>query len=434
MFIKKIILHFILLLSNVLKIGSNPRDSQCRKLPNGCRLEHLFDTKLKNDQFLYVCKQIDQSFVFSQNQMDQIVNCSSQIFDLNLKMVYFRLPSNQIFDDSFDFDNIATFLPNNIYIVRFRFIKGFDIDRFQVKSKNVSTAFTLEFFFSKFEFYSKKKSIGSCKDLTAFPQSIFQVYNYKIMFLSSSFKRSICPLLFRNCSVKILVFDGFINSFYKRNVLNFEQMIDNNTSDIGSNIIELNLYSFIKIDIESRIIDNLVFKNLGSLTLFGEISSIESGLFKNFKKLKNLYFYANYFQLLSHRRGIDWMFDLNSDYSIDLLNSTINTTELSEKCILIEFMPNFIKEFVTVESFFNLNTSYFEEEFPNEDFCLYKDFPFDHLLVVIPDSHGVNYNCAYLWFIQYYSIHNTFLDEFYQNITIITNLGELIEACNFNKM
>ena len=411
-------------------IGSNPRDSQCRKLPNGCRLEQLFGLKAnKRDSFLYVCKRIDQSFAFSPDQVYQIVNCTSQIVALNLKMVYFRLPSYQIFDNSVDFDNIATFLPNNIYKVRLRFIKGFDIDRFQVKSKNVSADFSLEFFFSKFEFYSKKKLIGSCKDLTAFPRSIFQVYNYKIIFFSSNFKKSICPLLFRNCSVEILNFNGFVNTFYKRNVLNFEQIIDNNTSDIGSEIAELNLYKFIKIDIDSRLIDKLVFKNIRCLSLFGEISSIEIGILKNFKYINHINFYADYFQLFSHRRGIDWMFELNSDYSIDLLNSTINTTELSEKCILIELIYNFDKEFLKLESFLKVDSF-----FPNEDFCLYKDFPFDHLLVVIPDHHKKNYTCAYLWFIQYYPIHNTFLDESYQNMTRKYNLSELIEACNFNKM
>ena len=429
MFIKQLI-FYVILLSNALTISSNPRDSQCRRLPNGCRLELLFGKKgyhLDKNDFLYVCKRIDQSFAFNQDQMNQIVNCTSEIY--NLEIVYFLLPNHQIFDDSFDLDNIANFLPENIMTVEFRFIKGFDIDRFQVKNENLSVTFTLTFHFSKFEFYSKKKLVISCKDLTASPQSIFQVFTYKIMFYSSSFKKPICPLLFRNCFLNEIIFDGFVNSFYKRNVLNFEQLIDANNSDIDSKIVHLNLYYFIKIDIDSRLMNKLVFKNIRILTLFGEISSIESGLFKNFKHLKHIYLYADYFQLFSHRLGIDWMFDLNSDYSIDLLSNTFNRSELNEKCILIELIYNLVSEFVTLDTSFKVDTF-----FPNQDFCLYKDFPFDHLLVVIPDHHEENYTCAYLWFIQYYPIHNTFLDEFYQNRTIIYNLSELVEACNFNKM
>ena len=427
MSIKKLILHIIILLSNALNIDSNPYESQCRQLPNGCRLEPLFIKTLDKDNFHYICKRIDQSFAFSQDQINEIVNCTAEIFEL--ETVYFLLSSHHILDDSFDLVNIANFLPNNIMRVRFRFIKGFDIDRFHVKYQNLSATFTLELYFSKLEFYSRKKLIGSCKDLTTFPQSIFQVFTYKIMFLKSSFKKSICPFLFRNSSLWELSFDGFVNSFYKRNLLNFEKIIDTNNIDIGSKISHLKLCNSIKIDIDSILMDKLVFKNLRILTLFGEISSIESGLFKNFKCLNHIYLYANYFQLLSHRRGIDWMFDLNSDYSIDLLNNTINLTELSEKSILMELIYNDEKGFSTFDTFFKVDSF-----FPNEDFCLYKDFPFDHLIVVIPDHHEENYTCAYLWFIQYYPIHNTFLDEFYQNRTMIYNLSELIEACNFNKM
>ena len=237
MSIKKLILAIIILLSNALNVDSNPRESKCRQLPNGCRLELLFGKILDREIFFYVCKRIDQSFAFSQDQINQIVNCTSEIFQL--EVVYFLLPTHQIFDDSFDLDNIANFLPDNIMEVRFRFIKGFDIDRFQIKYENLSATFVLEFYFSKFEFYSKNKLIGSCNDLTTFPQSIFQVFTYKIMFLKSSFKKSICPFLFRNSSVSELSFDGFVNSFYKRNLLNFEQTIDTNNIDIGSKIFHL---------------------------------------------------------------------------------------------------------------------------------------------------------------------------------------------------
>jgi hypothetical protein len=91
MFFKKLFLHILLLLSNGLNTSSNPRDSHCPKLPNGCRLERLFMKSYGRDYFLYVCKRIDQSFAFNQDQMNEIVNCTSEIFDLNLRMVYFRL-------------------------------------------------------------------------------------------------------------------------------------------------------------------------------------------------------------------------------------------------------------------------------------------------------------------------------------------------------
>lgn len=147
----------------------------------------------------------------------------------NLELIYFVLSKQRIFDDSFDLENIATFLPDDIYTVKFRFIKGFDIDRFYTKNKYISIEFKLEFYFSKFEFYSTKKLINSCSDLKSTRQSIINgLFHNHVYFYKSNYKSPICLLLLRNCSVRTFGFEGFINTFYKTNVLSFEPILDMN--------------------------------------------------------------------------------------------------------------------------------------------------------------------------------------------------------------
>ena len=51
--------------------------------------------------------------------------------------------------------------------------------------------------------------------------------------------------------------------------------------------------------------------------------------------------------------------------------------------------------------------------FPNKDFCLYKDFPFNQFVILtkvfmcctdIPDEYKMEFTCTFMWISQYYSV------------------------------
>lgn len=218
----------VILLHAKMLSNSTTNDAQCKRLLNGCKLKLYFhNTNKIRPYYLYVCLRLDQKFEFTEAQMNKITNCTKNL--PNLELIYFVLSKQRIFDDSFDLENIATFLPDDIYTVKFRFIKGFDIDRFYTKNKYISIEFKLEFYFSKFEFYSTKKLINSCSDLKSTRQSIINgLFHNHVYFYKSNYKSPICLLLLRNCSVRTFGFEGFINTFYKTNVLSFEPILDMN--------------------------------------------------------------------------------------------------------------------------------------------------------------------------------------------------------------
>ena len=108
-----------------------------------------------------------------------------------------------------------------------------------------------------------------------------------------------------------------MDTFYKRNLLTFHDL--NNVTDINLSVNELSFYNIEKVEFNSVLLNNLVFKNLEMLRIYGEVKSIQIGLFKSFKKLNYFIMDPFFVRPLFHRQGADWLRDLNSDvYVVDI--------------------------------------------------------------------------------------------------------------------
>lgn len=395
-------------------------DSETSKFPTDCELK-----KFENKICRLVCSSLNGNFS---------LNYSSKVNDSHIctyktsSKIYFRLNRPHILERSLDLlsiskFSIATFNSTKILISD---VYGFDVGPPKITLYDLNREIEMEFYFVDFKFYLNQILIDSCNGLNASFETVFQSFRssiFKLGFYDVRYPTKICPLLFNKNSILSIDFNSVINTFYKVNVLKFYRL---ENSSIKSMIQKLSIYDMEKIDIDSSLLNDRVFENIKSLTIGGEVISIELGLFKSFKSLTSIFFQAHYIRRLFHR-GIDWIQDLNCDLSVDLTTAN-KSLNLSDKYITLNLVINMkSKNYNPVL----LVTS--SELFPNEDFCLYENFPFRQLVILFFTKLNINNSCTYKWLTQYYYYYRLFLSDSRINSNLSNIWPKLIEECNFKQ-
>jgi hypothetical protein len=419
------IIPFLLILTRI-QAPNNANNGLCRDLLDGCS---LYDDR-------FVCSKFNVKPKISYNVT--YPNCW-----INSFRFYFNLNKPTILDTSFNLSRTEEITQNIIYseysnnrYYLMRNIRGFDIN-FNVYPKYIRY-FYLTFYETRFEFYSNGKPIEKCDDLTPgiYPAPFFSlIWSERtiIHFKTVKFTTRICPLVFNYNSLYTVRFDNLIYTFYKRNILELYHL--NNVTDINSFIKELNLYNMEKVELNSVLLNNLVFKHIEMLMINGEVKSIQAGLLRSYKRLKILIMDSFFLRPLFHRQGADWIRDLNTDVYLDLENrSKIERLMNIKKYVMfnIDMSRNYMPYYLDRDYLFKVDLV-----FPDEDFCLYKNFPFNQLVIMSFTSRvlyfGINakYSCTFIWFIQYYDIYSEYIPGV--NRYLMMNLSEEIKKCDFKK-
>ena len=381
----------------------------------------------------YICPKLNSKPTFVYKNTYQ--NCTMDSFK-----IYFNLNKPSIIDNTFNLDFIEDksqylrYFTNNRYYYM-RNIKGFDIN---YNIYMIISSIDIYFYDSIFEFYSNGTLIRSCDDLKPgidpkpFFRNIMSIVT--ILHLKTvKFKTRICPLIFNSMPETYINFDYMIDTFYKRNLLEFHHL--DNTTNMNAWITNLFFYNTEKVEFNSRLLNNLVFKNVKMMGIYGEVKSIQIGLFRSFKKLRQLLMDPFFLRSLFHRQGADWLRDLNSDVYVDLDNrSQLESLMYMNKYIMfnIDMSKNYMSTYLDRDSLLKIDLV-----FPNEDFCLYKQFPFNQLVIMGISSNflffriNATYSCTFVWFIKYNYIYSQFI--ILLNDFIKINLSEEIEKCEFNK-
>ena len=435
-----------------ISVVSPFNDPRCKRLSNGCVIKSYFcHTQMESFCYFYICDKIDLNFQFAKAEIELIRNCSSnKEVGFALDNVYFQLSKASFLDSTFDlfnnefFFNLGYQTDEVFYMpgfetffsisnkITFRYIKGFDSGAF--KKINIDYLFQMDFYYSNFDFYLNRSLIRSCDDIDPenIPKYVFYSFSRHIgiiRFINSEYKTKTCPLLFLNMNIDTIEFNGIQNTFYKTNFPRFLS-ISNSTLNT-SNIFPYYLFliNMQNIELNSLILNDFLFSEISDLRLFGDIVSIEKGLFKSFKNLKEIELDIISMRKLFHH-GIDWVFDLNSDINGDIYN--ISSFDDSSECVLI-YINSFSNDKRTIQSL-NFN---FMDYIPNEDFCLYAQFPFQQLIILKfgrirnEIKYNTSISCTYLWFVYHFQIFGNYFcsSEYFP----INNLKEKIDECNFKQ-
>lgn len=450
----------------------------CRRLPNGCLLEsNLYSRKVGRKQ-KYVCSNLNANFEFDLDKLKKTTNCNTTSLATNIfdQTIYFSPNKRSIINNKFHLSELVHFIDESVglstgesFYLDFRNIKGFDLASFKPQPANLFWGFPiLTFFSSSLSFYVNKTRIDSCEKFQAASNptgSIFHAFPKtslpSIIFYGMSHRTPICPLIFSR-SIQALSFFNLVDTFYKTNVPRFIDLNRTSTPDIGSSVSDLYIYDFDILRLDRNLINFYVFHNLTKLYLIGEIRSLETGLMRNFRFLKELVFADLAFLKFSRRHGLSWMRDLNYGVRVNLsdisqfvakrrkrrnvaivFNSTAadlfekNTFKFNSVYIRLIKWYNNLKE--NVYEFKKLQSASFV--YFDEDFCLFKDFPFENLVVIQPKflyfrlSPNVSESCTHLWLVRYFEIYGLLNYDYFRSLNVkkIKILREHIKACDFQK-
>ena len=397
------------------------------KLPFGCEIndvQFVIDlygnekTSMKYPGIL--CDIRNEAFQFDYSMPEPfLIPESREYCHISTKLKYdlmeFRFSSNFILGKQFNFEKMLNYMSYFNYYVYSNFVnlKGFELDIQQ----NISTQNFTTYFYSfrfhcircKMEFYSNGRHIKNCQDIVNsypnkdFIRSFFQSQRleskvYVILF-HSVFKTTLCPLVFKNSDIEGFEITGLSDTYYKRNILTFE---NRTFDDLKSTIQYLKIIKAEKINIDSNLLNPSVFQGLGTILLYGSFNRIDGSSFNGLKNLFSIWIAKKNFRDIIHKNGIEWIRDLNSHLNVNLSNFE----ELKENYAY--------RKDISLGGFYSRTEIRPSKLFPDEDFCLYKDFPFKQLVVLIeiannPEVFRIlnssrHYTCSYLWLAQYFNL------------------------------
>ena len=339
-------------------------------LSNGKKCEFLKEPSKNDEIIIEFKKQFHRKYI-----LDKMLNMMNFVKIINTTQKYYNLRLTNL--NGFDV---------NLY-------KEADEKQLQVEAVHI---WQMEFINTRLEFFVNKSLVKSCDDLNISSlRSIFQIRSTeygisKLLLSNCKYQENLCPLVFKNAYINRIFFRGLIKSFYKTNVLSFSSI----SEEINSYIYVIVIYSSRNIDLDLKFLNPSVFKSLSSIYAMDQIRSIDANLFVYLKRIEYLEIEARYTKKLMHK-GIDWIRAWNKDnVRVDFNDS------------------NSVRD--QFDSHVNLKIRFYEYQlvadvFPDEDFCIYKDYPFEQLVILSqrntlsPSSIRTGFTCTFLWLTQYYS-------------------------------
>jgi len=171
-----------------------------------------------------------------------------------------------------------------------------------------------------------------------------------------------------------------------------------------------------------------VFRSLGDLTVWGFVNSISGNDINQIKSLRSIELENIYFKSLIHKNGINWIKEINSDLNVNLRMGNQKMLYLNHTFEII----------ILSQSFLTFELFKIKYLFPVEDFCLYRDFPFNQLIILttpntnlnLVNTNKLNKYCTYLFIVQYYDIYIQFFYQLNRSDYLIYNMADILNYMN----
>ena len=320
-----------------------------------------------------------------------------------------------------------------------------NFDGFNKQSKNAKSSifladYSIQFKESNFDFYLDNQSITKSMCIKEnFNESYFG-HITKLYFLQHVFyTKNICPYVFAKTELNELGLSGITNSLLFKNRLNFMTLnetvsIDSlNTKTLNTAILQV-FYE----NIDQRLLNVHVFRNLRVLSISGIIYKIEEDLVKELNSIKEFILRPSDLGRFYQQDNLAWASRLNFNRKKINLLDDFDVRMNMDMAIVLEIFEGI--------TFFGSGYSY-----PDEDFCVFKNFP--HEKLVYPSiklvENEYQCSCTLFWLIQYSKFYMTENSPQYEsylysnkpdiNISLASSclknvdLKSEIEKCNFKE-
>jgi len=270
--------------------------------------------------------------------------------------------------------------------------KGFDLNSNPFGQVKINKQFQCYYFQidSKFDFYLNNTLITSNNCKPNLPNLSF-TRQARVLILDKinmNSAETTCPIIFKNTNFVLLSIQMKLSLIYK-NSLTFQNLTFD--QDLLNCTIYQTVLSVYRSNLNTKLFNKHVFEKLKVLVIYGVINQIEDDTFKSLKELhllkiqsqnvRNLFVFNN-----------KWLQYLNQDMH------TLNLNQIDE----INMFALIIYQSIENVTFYN---------YPDEDFCLFKEYPHNRLVIPIlkPNSKSIC-SCTELFLIQYSEKYSSFLN------------------------
>jgi hypothetical protein len=360
------------------------------------RINILFATNCKETRYASLVNYVESEIIiFSNfhNFTDLYNNCFiKNLTSMTENLSHLNIFPNQelIIDKTFDLEKI--FLPTQILKISdlsIANIKGIDVNMNSLSEGN----FLIQLSHSSLDFYSENKQETTKCDAKNFNVNFFSSFSV-LIFTKTTFQPKLCPFVFKNLACFEIRFDTIADSFLGKNLLQFAQVNVSKKYDFGNKMLRVLTLSLYYVGLSEGMMHPLVFKRMRELKIENVLTNIDTGVLDKFTSLRNLDLKLDNFRDFFHQGNRNaWLKDLNShvihqDFFKLFLNKT-NKNQLNILRVRFQYPKKRL----------SFNSMY---EFPNEDACLFKDFPHEQLVyAMIQPGKVLKCTCTLKWLEMY---------------------------------
>jgi hypothetical protein len=345
------------------------------------------------------------------------------------------------FQRSVSFENVYGFNENS---------REFTIEK-EIALSKIYDVILVEFSNVIFEFYRRGNLVTSeeCKrENFSEGANFFGRLRYISLTKNVFYNSKICPYVFMNTKVDRLDLCDISNSLIFMNRFEF---ISINKTKINNRIRLINILIY-----QERIsltnLNPFAFKTIKYLVIKGNLETFEEDLFENFLEISLITMISDDFINFFHR-GTKWLNSINKNLNVSYNN----------KHSLIQNTKRLVSVEIAVINGLYFNRFY---TFPNEDICLFKNFPHSQLVLPLIVFDPAKFDsgdcsCTLIWLQQYYKyyfssdfsiydenikidleyrdlfLNESFVkchrsEEYFDRKFLLCNFSQRFEKCDFN--
>ncbi|CAF0872107.1 unnamed protein product [Brachionus calyciflorus] len=413
----------------LLTIDSSPLNEYCY-IQNDVYYLRSFNSLIINNPQEIPNIKIRNTCIENVTYLDKIDLRNNKDFTLDMKQ--------------FDLDEIAilNYKIQKKFNLKLNFMsfKSIIIDSKEHKKMSHEVTIGVTYQYSRFLFYYEGKLVQTCNQIRHIePYSILNYVNYYWFLMELAFRNvNICPLVFKNVSIQIFFVNTQMDTFFTKRTLKFEN-IDLLPNELNCKISAVYFGKVLNLKLDEKFLNYHVFKYLRDFRVTGKINFIQKDVFKNFTNIRRMIFDGQNFRQLIHKNGIEWIKSINSNINLNFssLSDILNHLDLIVR-LNVQFNYKDYVDYLSYEPILNPNNT-----FPDEDICLYKNFPFNQFITLVFDSYSYdtadlsNLSCTTFWLSHKIIKYEIFLNSqkkvnvSYKNLLESSKFNIMLKKCDF---